>query len=118
MRVEVVCYIFFASTKFTYLNARDRMSAIAISFPAILVGVRDNAFLSRCQSASNRSILASGIDVGVIPLYFHATSDLLSQKLPMCLNFRSSTTYSSTSHPRTNPASSSSFIVNIPFRFV
>ena len=100
------------------MYARDGMSAIALSFPAIIIGVRYDAFISSCFSESNQSILASGIDVEVLPLYLHVTSDVLLQKLPMCLKFRSSTTYYITSHPRTNPASSISFIVNIPFVFV
>ena len=97
------------------LNDRDGMSAITLYFPAILVGVRYDAFLSCCRSANNRSIIAASIDAEVLPMYVYATVDVLSQKLPTCLNFISSATYSSTSHPRTNPASSRSFIVKSTF---
>ena len=85
------------------MNARGGISAIALSFPAVIIGFRGDAFLSCCYSARNISSLASGIYVEVLPLYAHDTADVLSQKLPICLNFRSSTTYSITSHPRTNP---------------
>ena len=94
------------------------MSVIALSFPAMVIGVRGNAFLSPCWRTSNRNSLAAGIDFGVIPLYVYATSAVLSQNLPMCLNFRSAATYSSTIHPITNPASSILFIVNLPFGFL
>ena len=93
------------------------MYAIALSFTSMLIGVRDDAFLSNYQSARMKSILSSGIDVDVLPLYVHATDDLLSYKLQMCLNFKSTTKYYRTSHRITNPDNSRSFIVNLPFGF-
>ena len=109
---------FFASEKFPSLNARDSMYDIALYFLAMLIGVRDDASLSRCWSARNRSILAARIYVEVLPIYVHATDDVFSQKLSMCLNFISSTTYSGASYPITNTSSSRSFIVNLTFGFV
>ena len=94
------------------------MYVIALSFPAMIVGVRGGSFSYHCWRSINWSSLAAWIDVEVLPLYVHATDNILSQKLPVCLNCRSPTTYSSTSHPRTNPASLISFIVNIHFGFV
>ena len=94
------------------------MYDIALSFPAFLIGVSYDDFLSSCRSTRNRTSPATGIGVEVLPLYIHASSGVLSQNLPMCLNFISSTKYSSTSHSRTNSASSRSFIVNLPFVFV
>ena len=91
--------MFFPSAIFPLLNARDGMSAIKFFPPAILIGVRDDDFLYCCRSARNRSSLAAGIDVEVLPLYVHETDDVLSQKLSIYLNFISSTTYSSTNHP-------------------
>ena len=72
------CYIFCASANFPSLNARYGMSNIALYFPAILVRVGGDAFLSRCRSAIKRSSLAAGIDVEVLPLYFHSTADVFS----------------------------------------
>ena len=94
------------------------MSAVAFYFTDILVGVKDDDFLSRCQIVSKRSSLATGIDVEVILWCFHATDDVLPQKIPMCLNVKSSTIYSITIHPITNPYNSRFFIVNLPFVFV
>ena len=93
------------------------MTAIALSFPAMLIGVRDDYF-SHFWCVRNRSRLAAGIDVEMLPLYLHATADALSQKIPICLIFIPYTTYYSTIHPRTDPASSISFIVNLTFVFV
>ena len=84
----------------------------------MIIGVRWYAFLSICWSASNQSSLTARIDVEVLPIYIHYTADLLSQKLPICLNFIISTPYSSTSHPITNPTSLILFIVNLTFGFV
>ena len=111
-------YIFCASANYLYLNAHGGMTSITLSFSDMLIVVRGGDFLYHCWSERNRSHLASGVDVEVLPLYVHVTSDVLPQKLPMCLNFRSSTTYSSTSHPRTSLTSSGFFIVNIHFGFV
>ena len=94
------------------------MSAIAFYFSDIIIGVRNDAFLSSYWSASKKSSLACGSDVEVLPLYVHANSGVLSQKLSMCLNIKYSTTYSFTSHTRSNPANSRSFIFNLPFVFV
>ena len=91
---------------------------MALYFTAMIVWVRDDAFLSCCCSARDRNSLAYGSDVKVLPLYVHTTDDVLSQKLPMCLNAKSSTTYYSTIHPRIYPANSILFIVNLPFGFV
>ena len=100
------------------MNARDDMSSIVLYFLARFIGVIDDDFSFYFWSARNQSSLAAGIDVEVLPLYIIATGDVLSHKLPMCLNFISSTTYSRTIHPRTNPNSLISFIVNLPFGFV
>ena len=60
------------------MNARDGMSAIVLSFPAILVGVRGGAFLSPCRTESNQISLATGIEVEVLAKYVHTTADVLS----------------------------------------
>ena len=118
IRVEVGCYIFLCLCIFPSLNTRDGMSAIVLSFPATIIGVRDDDFLSRCWSALNKSSLDSEIGVEVLPMYLHYTADVFPHKIPMSLKFRSYTTYSRISYPRTNTSSSGLFIVNIPFRFV
>ena len=100
------------------MNARDGMSSIILSFTAMLIGVRDDAFISHYWSARNLSSIATGIYAEVLPLYVHVTADVLTQKLPMCLNLKSSTTYYSTIHPGTSPANSISFIINLSFGFV
>ena len=56
-----------------------------------------------------------GIDAEVPPLYDHGTVDVLSQKLPICLNSKSTRTYYSTSHTNNGPSNSRSLIVNSPF---
>ena len=94
-----------ASTNVPSLNARDGMPDIVFYFTAMLIGVRDYDFISCCWSERNQVSLATGIDVELIYSYVNDTADVLSQNLQMCLKFISSTTYSSTSHPRTNPAS-------------
>ena len=94
------------------------MSAIALFFPTMRIGVGDCDFLAHCRSERKRISLAAGSDVEVLHLCSHATSDLFSQNLPMCLNIKSSTTYYITIHPRTNPTNSRLFIVNLPFGFV
>ena len=93
MLVEVGCQIFFAPANFPSFNARDVMSAITLYLPAMLIGVRYDVFLSSCRSSKNRISLATGIGVEVLPLYLQATDGVFSQKLTMCLKFRSSTTY-------------------------
>ena len=94
------------------------MSAIALFFPTMRIGVGDCDFLSHCQSDRKRISLAAGSDVEVLHLCSHATSDLFSQNLRMFLNDKYPTKYSSTSHPRTNPANSILFIVSLTFGFV
>ena len=44
----------------------------------MLIGVRDDNFISPCQSARYESNLSSGIDVEVINLYLHETAYVLS----------------------------------------
>ena len=69
------------------------MSSVALSFTAGIIGVRDDTFIPRCQSARKHSILSAGSDAEVIRPYLHATADVLSQNLPMCLNLKYSTAY-------------------------
>ena len=71
IRVEVGCYIFCVYKNFPSLNVRDGMSAIALPFIAMVIGVRDDDFISRCCSAINLSSLAAGIDVEVLPMYVY-----------------------------------------------
>ena len=109
---------FCASENLPSLNACGSVYAILLSFPSVIIGVRGGAFIYCCQCARMKSSLAAGIAVEVFSLYVHATSDVLSQKFPMCLNVKFSPTYSSTKHPRNSPANSRSFILNLPFWFV
>ena len=83
----------------------------------MIIGVRYDDFIYFCRSASKKSSLAIGIDVNVIPLYFNEITNELSQKISMCLNVQPPIKYSSTSHPRTNPANSKLFIVTLTFGF-
>ena len=69
---------FCTSANFPYLNACDCMSAIEFPFPDMLIGVRDNSFLSSFHSSRNRGILVAGIDAELLPLYVYATADVLS----------------------------------------
>ena len=107
-----------ASANLPALNSRDGMSAIALYFHTILIGVRDDIFLSGCHNAMKISSMDAGIDVEVLPLYVHATADVLSQNIPMCLKVKSFMTYSSKIHPSNIPTNSRLFIVNPPFEFV
>ena len=91
---------------------------MALSFPAIFMGVSEDACLTRCRSESKRSSLAAAMDVEVLPLYAHATADVLSQNMPTCLKVRSGTTCSKTNQPSTRPASSRSLMVSLPCGFV
>ena len=63
------------------MNECDSMSAIALSFLAMLIGVWDDDFISLCRGARNRSSLDDGIDVEVLPIYVHYSADVLSQKI-------------------------------------
>ena len=75
MKYYVIFYC--ASAYLQYLNACDGMSDIALSFPAMLIGVMDDDFISSCRSARNRISLDACIYVKVIPLYVYATADVL-----------------------------------------
>ena len=68
------------------LNARDGMSSIALSFTAMLIGVRDDDFISHYWSARNLSSIATGIYDEVLPLYVHVSADVFKNKLSICLN--------------------------------
>ena len=100
------------------MNSYDGMSAIALYYPEMLMGVREKALRLYCLSSKKRSGRAVGINVEVIPLYAHNTADVLSQNLPMWLNFRSPMIYSSTSDHKTSPANSRSLMVNFTFGFL
>ena len=107
-----------ASKNLPFLKAREGMSAISLSAPAMCIGNNDDAFRVRCLIARRRSRRPAMIDFDVVNLYVHATAEVLSQNMPMCLKTRSSHTYSNTIHPITIPASSRSLIVMVPFLFV
>ena len=76
--------MFCAYTNFPSLNVNGGMSTITLSFFSMLVKMRYEAFLFFCWNGRTRGSLASGIDVGVLPLYVHVSADEMSQKLPMC----------------------------------
>ena len=54
------------------------MSAILLSLPAMLRGMRDDVCLILCQMAKNRSSRPAATEVDVLPLKVHATADVLS----------------------------------------
>ena len=87
-----------------FLKALDGMLAMTLSLPVIFISSSDDACLMRCQMESKCSSLAAAMGVDALPLYAHATADVLSQNMPTCLNVRSATTCSRTSQPRTRPA--------------
>ena len=68
----------FAWNNSPFLKALDGMSAMALSLPAIFIGSSDDACLMRCRMESKRSSLAAATEVDVLPLYAHATADVLS----------------------------------------
>ena len=93
------------------LNVRDAVSAIMLLFLAMLTSRREDACRVCWQTARSRSSFAARIEVLLWPLKAQATAEVLSQNMPMCLNFNGISVCSRTSHPRTNPASSKSLMV-------
>jgi len=72
------------------LNDLNDMSAILLLSPGMLRVVRDEAPESCICMPSNRRRRDTGIDLDVRSLFAHATTEVFSQKTPICLNMRSS----------------------------
>ena len=96
------------------MNARDDMSAMSFCRPGMWIGMNDEARRSRMRRWRNRRSAPAATDVVVDPLVSHAIADVLSAKMPICLNSRDGKVSSATSQPNTIPASSRSLIVSEP----
>lgn len=92
---------------------RDAMSANLLNSPSMLKHTSGEACLMCCRRASARMRNAPGTDVA-LSLLVQATDDVLSQKMLVCLNFKSVVICSSTSHWRSTPAISKSLMLRSP----
>jgi hypothetical protein len=106
---------FFPASKYCpFLKALETMSAISLSSPAMLSGVRLDAFLACMRMPIIRSSRPATIDFDVRSLCAQDTADVLSQNTPMCLCSSCTSWHSRTSQFKAAPASSKSFIVIFP----
>lgn len=68
---------------FPDLKARETISAILLSAPAICTGKRLDACRAWIRNPSMRSSLPATLDLDVLSLFAQDTADVLSQKTPM-----------------------------------
>ena len=99
---------------FPFLNAREDISAILFSSPAMDIGVSDHACVWWIRIPNMRKRHVAGIYLLARSLYAHFTADVLSQKNLTCAIFRDRVICSRTRKLRNSAASSKSLIVMSP----
>ena len=70
--------------EFTILNALDRISAIALYLPAMLTGIKEYSCWTLCWMYRSCRRHAAAMEVYVLILHAHETSEVLSQNLSIC----------------------------------
>eukprot|EP00957_Ditylum_brightwellii_P090349 6880489-Ditylum_brightwellii.AAC.1 len=90
------------------------MSAMALSSPGMLSGVRDDAPDAMSRRLSMRNALAAGIDLDVRILAVQFTADVLSQNIPRCFALSVGWSYSRMRYPMTRLMSSRPFMKRSP----
>ena len=114
MCIEIVDELSVSMEKFSIFKCPRRNVSHCIFSPTMCSGSNDNALRARCCSARNRKRQDAEIEVDVLPLYAHATAEVLLQNIPICLKIRSWQIHSSTSHPMTRPSNYKSLMVSVP----
>eukprot|EP00957_Ditylum_brightwellii_P182019 13867363-Ditylum_brightwellii.AAC.1 len=90
------------------------MSAMSLSSPGMLSGVRDDAPDAISRRPSMRNALAAGMDLDVCILAVQLTAYILSQNIPRCFALSMGWSYSRMRYPMTRPMSSRSFMKRSP----